>query len=135
MSDEAPSVLPGVLREVAEATDLSTALTLAAELGGSRIFVPRDPRPGSKLVDAVGIDAARAIAALYPTENIDVPLGPLASHGRLQREILRLAEDGLSNQEIARRLHCHHRTVRRAKGRSQSASSQFDLFQPIDKAR
>lgn len=132
MSEEALDMLPGVLRDVAEATDLTTALTLADKLGGSRVFVPREPRPGSKLVEAVGMEAARSIAELYPTENVDIPLGPLASHGRRHREIMRLVEQGISNQEIARRLHCHNRTVRRAKQRSAGPSSQFDLFSPVD---
>lgn len=126
------SELPPRLEEIARAAGLKSALLLARECGGTQLYVPRDPRPGTMLVAAVGIEAARIIARLYPGENIEVPLGPISDGRKRRREISRLLDSDLPVQEIARRLHCHSKTVRRVKARERGgATFQHDLFKPV----
>ncbi len=56
-------------------------------------------------------------------------MGPLAGAGRKRREIMRMVEDGRTAAEIARRLHCHVRTVYRAKARGERGDGrQMELL-------
>ena len=104
----AASPLPGILAEIEEIAGRDAAIALALALGGESLYVPRPNNvcPGHRLVDAVGVAAARAIAAHHQGETIDVPLArrALARH---------LAETGARPSEIARRLGISIKTARR----------------------
>ena len=123
--------LPGVLREVAQATGLGAALKLAGEFGGTEIWVPEKMTPDHRLARALGIDAAAAVVALYGMGHLLVPLGPLADAGRKRREIMAMIEKSRPAAEIARVLRCHVRTVYRTKSRSVAGdTNQLDLLAP-----
>ncbi len=66
---------------MARAAALKAALLLTTELGGTSVYVPRRPKAGTLLVGAVGLEVARAIATLWPGENVEIPLGPSAKCG------------------------------------------------------
>lgn len=118
----------GVLRELAEASGIGPALLLAGHWGGLELYVPRRLRPDHPLVKAIGREAASVMVELYGGSHIEVPMGPDADAGRKRRRILQLIEQGKSNPQIARTVHCHIRTVRRVRNGNGGAARQPDLF-------
>ena len=130
MTDAATlDLLPGVLREVAQAAGLAAALQLAGEFGGTEIWVPEKLTPDHRLAVALGTEAAGAVVALYGRGHLLVPLGPLADAGRKRREIIAMIEKGRPAAEIARSLHCHVRTVFRVKASGGAGDArQMDLL-------
>jgi hypothetical protein len=98
--------LPALLLEIAQVIGEDAACQLAAELGGTRVYVAKTPTEGSLLVDAIGADAARRLAVHYGGEHLLVP-------NAKQQLVAWLNRRGCSNQEIARRLHMNERSVRR----------------------
>jgi DNA-binding NarL/FixJ family response regulator len=123
--------LPEVLRTVAEEISLPVALRLAAELGGTRIWVPERPRPDSALAQAMGQETAERICAVLGPGKITIPLGPNATHAHRAQRIVELLEEGLSHNEVARAVGVHVRTVERHASRAGSGdrrqSSLFDM--------
>ncbi|MEX2630010.1 MAG: helix-turn-helix domain-containing protein [Tistlia sp.] len=116
-------ILPAELAEVAEAAGLEVALRLRRQLGGTAVHVARNPR-GGLLVEAVGREAAQAIAGRFGGETIKVPMGK-----QLQRPLIRhLLEQGRDVQEIARTIGCHAETVRREKN-GRDSGRQICLFE------
>lgn len=104
---------PGALRIVAEGVSIPVALRLAQELGGTRLWMPERPRPGSALVKAMGQDDAERIAALFGPGRVEIPIGPAAQDRGPARVILDMLREGLSHTEIARAARVHVRTVER----------------------
>ncbi|MGQ9370550.1 hypothetical protein [Azospirillum sp. A39] len=98
--------LPGILGELAATGHTGAALTLAKEWGGQRRYIPAEPRPGMEIVALVGIDAARALAAICGSREIEVPRA--AGLGSLKRAIL--GEAGSANQ-VAQAVGCTRRYV------------------------
>lgn len=111
-------LLPEVLAMVAEATSLPVALRLAADLGGTRLWLPERPQPGSALVQAVGQEAAERICDALGPGKVTIPLGPTATFMRRAKRIRELLAEGHSQSEIARLLHIHVRTVERHASRA-----------------
>lgn len=114
MTDEA---LPRSLRQIAELTSLEVALKLVAQLGGTEVYVPKQPTKSSRLARCVGVDAARRIAELHGGDRLAVPLATAAVRARRDDAIRRLLDDGLSVPEAARRAGVSRRTIHRIKNR------------------
>ena len=129
MTETAPAIpdLPGVLKEIAEGVGLGVALELAGALGGSMVYIAREPTGESQVVKAVGLEAARDIGRLLGGDTFLIPLGPLADARRQRAAIAKRLGEGQGVQRIARDLHCHCRTVQRVKNR-QEDRRQADLF-------
>lgn len=135
MSDERLQ-LPGLLAEIAEVAGVGAALAVAEAKGGASAYIPAPPvRPGHWLVTACGQAAADAIAGHFAARggaHHKIPLGPVASRGRLWREMHQLIDQEISSAEIARRLGIDERTVRRHRkgesGRNCPDDRQSDLF-------
>lgn len=98
--------LPPVLEQVAAVIGEEGALQLAAELGGTKVYVARAPGPNSLLARAIGLDAAQRLGAVHGTEYLDVP-------GAKQHLVAWLDARGEPVQAIARRLKINERSVRR----------------------
>lgn len=106
--------LPSLLRELAEAHGVAAALRFAADFGGREIMVPTKASPDHPIAKSIGLPALRwLIAARYPGEKIDVPLGPLSTYRKTIEATRRLVEQEAPTADIVRKLGVHTRTVRR----------------------
>jgi len=74
--------------------------------GGQLWSCPK--RPSETLVDCVGVAAALAFCKHFGGENLSLPV---MSKPSLKEKIIPLLEQGLSQNEIAKMLKCHWRTV------------------------
>ena len=112
--------LPGLLREIAAFTDLDTAMKVAAAKGGQRAYIPRVPRKGHWLSEAVGMEAAARIGAeLCPAQTgleFEIPKG-LSLDNPNVAEVERLTLAGVPKMSIADVLGIHHRTVQKYRAR------------------
>lgn len=115
--------LPGILGELAQAGHLGAALTLAREWGGTRRYIPADPRPGMELVALVGIEAAGVLAGLRGGEAVDVPRA--VGLGSKKSAVLRATG---SQRDIARAVGCTDRYVRKVRAACADDPDQGSLF-------
>lgn len=95
---------------------------LSMDLGGSAVSVPHRVGEHSVLAVSVGLEAAQKIAAVYGGTNIEIP----TTIGRTAA-ILRLRQEGLSVNAIARKLHITRRQIQRILEKAGKAH-QKDLF-------
>ncbi len=105
MTDPRP---PAHLAPYVDAIGVDAAMVLFLEFGGTELYLARDPRADSELVRVLGIDVARALGELAQSTILQ-PRMPLGKAWVAQV----LAGRGLSNAEIARRLHTTDVTVRK----------------------
>ena len=121
------SELTGILQQIADCTSPQVAITLAKEVGGTVVSIPRHPKAHNKLAKLIGLDNLQAIAKDIGWGEFLIPAGEYRGQGSRKRVIQRLAEDGYSTQEIARVTDCHERTVRRTKSRLRNEAQQCML--------
>lgn len=103
--------LPGVLGEFAAVAGRAAALRLAADFGGTEVYVPREVDAGHPLAKSLGLAAARKLVECFGHGRLLVPLGPFATGARRRQAIVRMLAERRPAREIARRLGCHIRTV------------------------
>lgn len=65
--------LPRSARWLEECLGAEAALKLCDRLGGSRLHIPKDPSPSSRLVLAIGMIAARKLCAEYYGDTVILP--------------------------------------------------------------
>lgn len=108
--------LPGLLREIADATDLATALAIAHAKGGQRVYVATFPDQANWLSELVGLAAARRIGAtLCPAQgglDLDIPIGSSKCDDR-KAEVEKLTLAGIGKMKIAEAMGLHYRTIQR----------------------
>lgn len=95
-------------------------LAFIRAFGGTRPYIPKLPGPGP-LVDAVGWDGARALAAWRGGEAVSVPLAR-------NWQIRVLKHEGHSYSEIARELRITQRAVWSNLDAARLTERQADLF-------
>lgn len=121
--------LTGILAEVGDACGLAAALRLAADFGGTEIYVPLKMTAGHKLINSLGRDAAETLAGLYGGDTILIPMGPTTTISRVRAAVREhLAAGVKSATQIARAAGCHTRTVFRHKNPGMKDDSQEELF-------
>lgn len=121
--------LPPRIRGLYEVIGASALLALAREYGGRRLYVPKRVDGGHDIARALGVDAARRLAAHYGGETIDVPL--LAGfETALRHAAIRAAWSTSSAREIAERFGTTERHVYRIVGGAAACDAQLDLFDP-----
>ena len=107
------SCLPGLLQEIADATDVRTALAIARAKGGQTAYFAPRPAADSWLAKLVGLDAARKIGrALVGSVGADLLL-PSAKHELHRLLIAEGLDEGLSHRALGLRLGFHVRTIQR----------------------
>lgn len=130
--------LPGVLAEIALITGETTAIAIAARVGGTRVYIPARVDDTHWLVDCVGRARADLICAHFAVDGrgqrLDIPLASGGAYQQLKRVIARRVHEmdkaGASSREIAqavgltqRRVHAH-----RASHRGRKNNDQGRLF-------
>lgn len=128
--------LPGLLGEIADATDIDTALIVARAVGGTRVDIPRLAPDGHWLVALVGRERADRICAGLTIEDADgsrrgvrhevIPRGPMGIMSVARRNAIDALEAGQSARAAARAAGLHERTVFRLRRRL--AGDQGELF-------
>lgn len=114
-----------------DALGIDGAVTFVLAFGGAELYLPQNPRPDSKLVQAMGMEAARALGAM--AQRVMVPDRIPTAKPWLAR-VLRAR--GLPKAEIARILHVTDFTVRRwiaghggeGAATRPASTDQFSLF-------
>jgi len=102
----------GDLKEVADILGEDVARALRACCGGLEIVVPETP-PTSGPLAALPAEMLRALCETFPRDRLYIAKGTCPRPGETRARVLRLAEDGLTTQQIARRLNITDRQVRR----------------------
>jgi len=100
---------PAHVQPYVEALGAATAIQFFLRFGGAELYIPRDPKGNSELVDVLGMPAARALSALAERtvlpRRVPIPKSWMARYLKVTA--------GLSVAEIARRLHASDVAVRR----------------------
>jgi hypothetical protein len=113
----ANELLPAVLNDIQSAVGPLVMRQICKAFGGTTIYIPENPRAGSKLARLVGLEAAQKIARKLSAGQVTIPLGPNASEAQIRRAIRAKLEAGHSEAATALALGCHERTVRRERAR------------------
>lgn len=128
--------LPELLAEIADLTDVGTALAVAEAKGGTTVTIPARLSEDNWLVLAVGMDKAKIISQHFTSGRrlqVVIPLGPFGSFKAAQRHraeaFAKAQAEGASAPAIARRLGITDRSVYRARQKLKGKpSDQGDLF-------
>jgi DNA-binding NarL/FixJ family response regulator len=109
--------LPDLLEEVANAIGVEAALKLAADKGGTEVYIPSNPNPQHWLSLLLGHENAVAMATALVSARtglkLVVPLGPSRDQVTRWRRMHLMIDKGHSAREIARACGVHMRTVKR----------------------
>lgn len=100
---------PAHVQPFVDALGATTAVEFFLHFGGAELYIPKDPKGGSELVERLGMPAARALSAL--AERTVLPRRMPIPKPWIARYLKQTA--GLSGAEIARRLHASDVAVRR----------------------
>jgi hypothetical protein len=110
--------LPHLLREMADAHGLETALAFARRFGGRYLYLPAQATPEHRVAQAVGIDVlAWLIEHNDRLARIVVPRGPNDDRAQRLAAVGEMTAKGASADAIAEALSMHVRDVHRARGR------------------
>ena len=101
---------PAHIQPYVDALGAATAVQFLLHFGGAELYIPRDPKGGSVLVEVLGLPAARALSAL--AERTVLPRRVPIPKPWLARYLKVIA--GLPHAEIARILHWTDVSVRKA---------------------
>ena len=127
--------------EMAEWIGPAATLRLIAAFGGIELYVPLEMTEDHPIAEAIGIDAARRLVAIYGRERLDLPAGnPAIAAARRQKVLAQVKAGTLSKQKAARQLGTSARYVRqllaqprimRQLGLPRRREAQLDLFATI----
>lgn len=112
--------LVGPALELAKVAGFDAAVRLMVNFGGQRLYVPRKMRPrrpGSRpllnesdFVGALGLAAAKELAALYGGEHVEIPLGSALKERQRRAQVAKFKG---SNNQAVQTFGLHRRTVQR----------------------
>lgn len=94
--------LPGLLGEIARIANVDVAVAVARTWGGTRLYLPHEPRADHALSRLVGVKAARLICRQLGGRRHDIPSARPALRWHEARRLRQ--EEHLSHAEIALRL-------------------------------
>ena len=101
---------PAHVQPYVDALGAATAVQFFLRFGGAELYIPRDPKGGSDVVEVLGMPAARALSALADRtllpRRVPIPKAWLARYLKFTA--------GLQHAEIARILHWTDVSVRKA---------------------
>lgn len=100
---------PAHVQPYVDALGAELAVRFLLHFGGAELYIPRDPKGASEVVEVLGMPAARALSAL--AERTVLPKRVPTAKPWIARYLKITA--GLSNAAICRTLHATDVTVRR----------------------
>jgi len=113
---------PAELHDLVRSIGAGAVLALIEADGGSRVFVPKQPDQATPLSRAIGLDAARVLAAEWGGDYLSVPLA------RAWRVRVYRAE-GATQRAIARRLGITEGQVwKLLRDAGRTGAAQMDMF-------
>lgn len=127
--------LPNVLNEIALIAGEDAARKVAAERGGTRVYLPPNPGPDHWLTKLVGLELALEIADHFTCGvggmRLDIPLGEAGFFAQQKARCDHMILAGRSERDIARACGYTERGVRKRKARLRQLRDdrQGDLFQ------
>lgn len=128
---EAYPVLTGLLEYYRAEAGLTAALALARHYGGVSVYLPNPDylTAEHRLVKQLGLAAAKSLCRNFGPGEVEVPLGPMGAKP-ISQEIRRLGKiEGLTRQQIARKLGTTDRHVRRILNGDKDDKNQLKLFE------
>ncbi|MEX0732863.1 MAG: Mor transcription activator family protein [Aquisalimonadaceae bacterium] len=123
-----PEDLPARIAEIAEVVGMSAALELVQGWGGLRVYVPEQLQSDHPLARALGVSAARALAARYGREKIDVPRCVAAVRAARDECIRRDHAAGVSARQLAITYQLTERAIWKILARHAEPNPTGDLF-------
>ena len=122
--------LPHLLAEIAAVAGEAAALAIAAERGGTTIYIPPAPGQDHWISKLVGLENARAIADRLTCgvggQRFDVPAGPSGRDAKARARVAAMLADGCSERDIARATGYTARTVRRQRAQLERRGALAD---------
>ncbi|MEX2450928.1 MAG: hypothetical protein WD407_08750 [Rhodospirillales bacterium] len=104
--------LPGLLADIAEATSLGVALTVAKHYGGTELYIPMKLGKDHQLVQILGMETALAIHAALGYGLHMIPMGAAVSIRRRREHVIKHRAD-MTIDALARFHGKHQRTIYR----------------------
>jgi hypothetical protein len=124
------SLLPGILREIAELVGIPDTLKLVSHYGGMRLYVPKHLPDEHVLIDIVGIDAAIKLSERFGgMDHFDIPKAQAVSIA-LRNSKIREEYPSSSHRKLALKYGLTERQVRKIlSGQAENErSEQMNLF-------
>lgn len=132
MEDCDPTTLPPLLAEIAEVIGLPLALKLAAECGGTYVYISTRPRADNAAARVIGLEAMRKLGKHFGAGLIEMPVATSVHRSRRNALIRRSAKLGLSQSQLARRYNLTVRHIRRICSPGSDDERQLDMFGGFD---
>jgi hypothetical protein len=111
VSSELLDLLPFNLLEVVQITDEDTTMRLVYHFGGSRIYIPKYPKEGKGISQAIGLEAANKLAANYGGDYLHIPFCKALKQEMRDRQILAARRQGAKTAELAKQFNLSQRRV------------------------
>jgi len=111
--------LPDGLEPIAKVIGTEATLRLADRCGGSQLYVPRDARKTHPWAQALDEELWKKFCAAFGGQRIDLPRGTFITLKKVA--ILELAAQGLGTRQIAQRVRCTERYVKRVRAMANEA--------------
>ena len=107
--------LTGILEQIANVTSREVAEELAKVVGGTEIYVPKDPKESSLISQIIGIEQAQIIAKEIGYGKISIPAGAFRGQGGRRKYVQSLLNKNYPVNLVARLADCSERCVWRIK--------------------
>jgi len=121
------TLLPGVLREIAELIGLPATMAIVQQYGGVRLYVPKEITQDHPLIKLVGICNAVTLSDSYGGETLEIALAENALRKIRDKEI-RDQWPTLSQRKLALKYRTTERHIRRILACSGNDDDQPELF-------
>jgi Mor family transcriptional regulator len=111
VSNELLDLIPFNFLEVVDITDEDTAMQLVNHFGGRRVYIPKYPREGKGIAQAIGLKAASKLAARYGGDYLHIPFCQALKQEMRDRQILSARQQGAKTAELAKQFNLSQRRV------------------------
>lgn len=119
--------LPESMRDIVRVVGIDAAITIVQERGGICMYIPATASPDHWLANAIGMEAFTKLVEYAPGWEPKIPLCKEALIAIKEREILKKAQSGKSQAELAREYKMTERGIRKLLRRAETAHT--DLLQ------